>query len=220
MHKSRGPKQRVSDEVLGSLIARYRAGEPIAGLAEEAGYTYAGLHRAFERRGVKPDGRRRVIHPLYVRQDDLRVVEALRLRDQGMGYVRASETVGISSAALKRILIETGRDPQKHWKGEGSPSWKGGRQINAQGYVRVRLADDDPLIEMAGREQMVSEHRLVMARHLGRSLERNETIHHKNGKRDDNRIENLQLRKGKHGNGSAWRCADCGSTHIVPANLD
>ena len=67
---------------------------------------------------------------------------------------------------------------------------------------------------MAQRNGYVMEHRLVMARSLGRPLLPDETIHHLNGDRKDNKLNNLQLRFGKHGKGVVMVCAKCGSHEI------
>lgn len=79
--------------------------------------------------------------------------------------------------------------------GEKSLLWAGGRHMHADGYVLVNKAHVPEAFHsmlIHGNDRML-EHRLVMAMHLGRPLEPHEVVHHKNGVRDDNRIENLEM---------------------------
>jgi HNH endonuclease len=72
---------------------------------------------------------------------------------------------------------------------------------------------------MATTRGYILEHRLVMARKLGRPLSRHETVHHINGDTLDNEPGNLQLRNGQHGKGIKLACLDCGSRNVGPVPI-
>lgn len=75
-------------------------------------------------------------------------------------------------------------------KGEESTHWKGGRFKRDDGYIYIWNSE---------LQKYEREHRVIMEKYLGRKLRKNEDIYHKNGIKDDNRIENLELlTKTKH----------------------
>lgn len=91
-----------------------------------------------------------------------------------------------------------------YFKGRNNPMWKGGIKKLASGYVYVFIDPDHKFYSMVSKgvgTGYVAEHRLVMAESIGRPLLREETVHHKNGIRNDNRIENLELWKSNHNSG-------------------
>lgn len=85
------------------------------------------------------------------------------------------------------------RNEDKNWgarmKGEKNHSWKGGKTKIGE-YVYVIVAEHPNGHKNTKR---VAEHRLVMEKKLNRYLNNNEEVHHKNGLKTDNRIENLEL---------------------------
>lgn len=74
-------------------------------------------------------------------------------------------------------------------RGSEHGAWKGGRQRRHSGYVLIR----DPDHPNAWSNGYVPEHIKVMSEHLGRPMMPDETVHHKNGQRDDNRLGNLEV---------------------------
>lgn len=86
-------------------------------------------------------------------------------------------------------------------KGADCHNWKGGRKTTRQGYIQVWASEDDFFATMRDKHGYIVEHRLVMAKHLGRCLQPWEIVHHKGVKhpsgsianKQDNRIENLYL---------------------------
>lgn len=69
--------------------------------------------------------------------------------------------------------------------GKGHLTKAGYRYINKIGHPNA--------IDTGNGRARIYEHTFVMSEYLGRPLKKHETVHHINGIRDDNRIENLEL---------------------------
>lgn len=97
-------------------------------------------------------------------------------------------------------------------RGPRNPAWKGGVTVGGNGYRYVLLDSSDPMFSMANKERRVMEHRLIVARNIGRPLEAWEQVHHKNGTRTDNRLDNLELWKRPQPSGirqADYHCPGC-----------
>jgi hypothetical protein len=124
------------------------------------------------------------IHPNLYTNDELR-----ELYEQGLTLKELADRFGQSDETIRRAMNAAGipRRPRGQPVGKYLPN--GGRTIDKSGYVLL-LSPGHPHANSGG---YVREHRLVMEQTVGRYLRPEEVVHHRNGVKDDNRPENLQL---------------------------
>lgn len=195
---------------------RYALGSNIKAIAAELGVGAWCIREAARRHGavIRDRGGRARDYT----KSELRDI-ASRWR-QGESQTAIASAHGTHQVIVSRLLRQAGLTPEiRRPRGPTHGSWKGGRVVLGSGYIGVMLDSTDPMASMRHRMGYVLEHRLVMARKLGRPLTSKETVHHINGDRSDNRLRNLQLRNGRHGKGTVLRCADCGSHNIEHAPI-
>lgn len=214
-----GAKRTITPETEAAVVAAYGSGRRSGEIAKEFGINRKTVTTIVRRNGAEvlsrqiASGRRPMdttpLHP--------RIAE---LRERGWSQQKIANEVGVSQAVVSRALKKMGRSTVLGLNGSRHPAWKGGRTVQQGGYVRVYLDQDDPMYPfMADRIGYVLEHRLVMARAIGRPLAKHETVHHVDGDPSNNHISNLQLRQGRHGKGVAMACLDCGSHNVGPVPL-
>lgn len=219
-------KKGWSDDMEERAVNLYRETSMHAGLiAQQLGVSPWMVKQALKRRGVAMSrGRRAGSHC----QRQLSPEQKTWLAQQyaaGTATEPLAGQLGISSSTVQRYLRELGVPlrPSGFRDGEEHHAWRGGRIVTDDGYVLVLVPSDDPFYGMAqvktANKKYCLEHRYVMAQKLGRLLLDQETVHHKDGNKQNNHPDNLQLRQGNHGKGACLRCATCGSYDVVADEL-
>jgi len=115
----------------------------------------------------------------------INIKKAKELYQSGKTLEHVGIYFGVSRKTISRRFQSTGvhiRDKSEAARAEFNHCWKGGRIVDKDGYVNLRIDG-----------KYVLEHRLVMEQHLGRKLKKNEIVHHINSNRQDNRFCNLKL---------------------------
>lgn len=98
-------------------------------------------------------------------------------------------------------------------RGRAGGNNQGGRIKDSFGYVLL-WKPGHPNAKAGRGKSYVYEHRFVMSEHLGRPLEKWEYVHHRNGIKDDNRIENLEILTKKNHRGTVI-CPHCGKDFTI-----
>lgn len=205
-------KKILKGETAAAAVADYAAGVPMIKLKRKYHVGQWALLTAVKDAGI--DLRKRGAQVSRI-PENMRL-EMIRLYvEDRFSQVQVAARFGRSQTVVSGILVAAGISIRGN-KASGSrhSNWKGGRTKHMSGYWSVNIHKDDPYACMRSETGYVLEHRLVMAKSLGRPLYRHETVHHINGVRTDNRLENLQLRVGNHGFGAAMKCLNCGSQNI------
>ena len=204
-------KLSYEDELL--AIKKYQSGLSLQATGKIFGVDGVTIRNVLKGHNIE---RRKTGNPIKV-FDATTAFKILELYKLGISQDAIAKKFKTHQSKISAILRFNGVDC---WGRSGNRhhNWKGGRRIQ-NGYVFVLLDTKSPYSSMAMSNGYVLEHRLVMAKHLNRPLLDSETVHHINGDTKDNRIDNLQLRHGKHGKNQVFVCCNCGSHNVKPTNL-
>lgn len=219
------PRYMTQNQV--DLAAKdYNRGKALSEIADRFGFSITTVRKKLIEHGVKirPRGRQTDTGRVLNSEDEQKLI-ALYLENE-LTNAEALAAVGLPKtandvlySALRANKIQRKSSSPQH--GKTAPD--GHVTINSDGYAQEKVpADWKFLGKMSGygSGRWILQHRKVMAEHLNRPLTKDDIVHHKNGNRTDNRIENLQLvTPNSHSSGQSYRCCKCGSTDVKPVEL-
>ena len=140
----------------------------------------------------------------------------IELYEQGMSQTEVAKALGTSQKVIWTRMNENGYvarvAAKRNQIGENNDYWKGGRSTHSCGYIYVTCKGHPRALKLGS---YVLEHILVVEEFIGRYLSEEEIVHHINGKKDDNRPENLYITNlSEHTN-----MHNDGTSHLLTSNL-
>jgi transposase len=204
-------KLSYDDELL--AIEKYQSGLSLEAVGKLFNVNFVTIRNVLKGHNIE---RRKTGNPIKILDEEL-ANNIIKLYNGGLSQEKIAAKLHTSQTRISRLLQFNGIDCGMR-RGARHHAWQGGKHTR-NGYVFVSITKDSPYSSMAVSNGYVMEHRLVLAQHLQRPLTKNETVHHINGNTQDNRIENLQLRHGKHGKHQVFVCCECGSHNVKSTTL-
>lgn len=203
--------QKLTDNQELELASMYESGDfSVQDICRKFDVARVTAHRIAARRGVRrPIGRQPKVFSRAQIDDMVSMARA------GISQKKIADKYGVSQCKMSRIMAaeKVISSKGRSRRGEKHGAWKGGVVKANGGYLSEWVSDNDSMASMRNNQGYVLQHRLVMARHLGRPLAKTENVHHINGIRDDNRLENLELWTKPQPKGvrahEAAHCATC-----------
>lgn len=175
--------QRIEID-LGLLRQMCNDNVPTKDIAAAFGCSLAVIHRRLKRLGL--NRRCGEMKDWQQKYPDSTVIE---LYKEHRSLNKVGAIVGCTGKTVWNILEKNGvARRQKGASGVDHPGWKGGKTVDGRGYIRVHSPDHPYAVS-----GYVPEHRLVMEAHIGRYLNPEEEVHHKDHNKTNNNIDNLEL---------------------------
>jgi len=170
------------------LLEMYQQGMSLAAIGRQLGHSHSVLGYHLKKRHIP-------IRGSHTYSTGVPTQELIDAYESGMSLPEIAEQVGITDQAVYSRLINA-KVPMRSFKesvqlsyargrnwgrrGSDSVNWKGGRSLTKDGYIELRID---------GKQK--PEHRYVWESSYG-AIEPGWVVHHLNGQKTDNRIENLQ----------------------------
>jgi len=182
--KTPAPSQQTRQQI----VAEFQNGTPVAELARAHNTTAHHVRCCLKQAGIRP---RTVAEENSRRGVRIDLETLAQLIDLLLSTTEIAERLGVSQPTVEMLMRRRGLR-SKHGRGsklDKNYFWNGGQSVDEHGYVLVKQ-DGHPHADHKG---YVRKHRLVMEEFLGRYLEPNEVVHHKDGDPQNNAPGNLQL---------------------------